>query len=127
MIFLIFTARFCARDLHLISNWKVVTFWGVATWSSSPYLLCDPSLDPMSKTCHNFFSIGRILSKNVLIRKKTFSLSYFPKHFVCLSAPHEISSHLAKNMLFLRKKSIFFAKCDEISWETGKLTKCFGK
>ena len=29
-------------------------------------------------------------------------------------------------MLFSRKKSIFFAKCDEISWETDKPTKYFG-
>ena len=52
---------------------------------------------------------------------------YFPKHFVSLSVSHEILLHLAKSMLFLRKKAYFFAKCDAILWETDKLTKCFGK
>ena len=79
----------------------------------------------MSKTCHNCFSIGLILSKNVLVRKKHSVCLYSKKHFVSVSVSHKISSHLAKHMLFLCKKSILFAKCDEILWETDTLTKCF--
>ena len=64
--------------IYMISNWKVVTFWGVATYTSYPLLW--PLLDPMSKTFHNFFFIGQILSKNVLERKK-HSVCLFSKTF----------------------------------------------
>ena len=75
----------------------------VLSWSSYPLW---PVFDPMSKTCHNFFSIGRILPKNVLVRKN-IQFVYFPKYFVSLFVSHEISLHLAKNMLFYVKKVYF--------------------
>ena len=60
-------------------------------------------------------------------QEKNIQFVYFLKYFVGLSVSHEISSHLAKKDAFLRKKSMFFAKCDEISWETDKPTKYFRK
>ena len=82
-----------------------------------------PSVTPCRKPVITFF----LFSQKMFWVRQNIQFVYFPKHFVSLSVSHEISSHLAKNMLFLRKRSIFFAKCDEILLETDKLTKYFGK
>ena len=104
------------------SSWR---FEGSLHRAPTPF--CD-ALDVMSKTCHNFFFYWSDIVEKCFGKKKTFSFVYFcQKHFVSLSVSHKISSHLANNILFLRKKSILFAKCDEISWETDKLTKGFVK
>ena len=65
----------------------------------APIPLLAPPVDPMSKTCHNFFSIGRVLSKNVLVRKK-HSVCLFSKtfcYFVCFS----------QNFITFSKKNAF--------------------
>ena len=89
-------------SLCMISNWKIMTFWGVATSTSYPPFLWLP-LDPMSKTCHKYFFYWSDIGEKCFGKKKTFSLCYFPKHFVSLSVSHKISSYLA-NIRPIEKK-----------------------
>ena len=68
---------------HIISNWKVMTFWGVATRSSYP----PPSLWHLTLKWSNFFPFGRIsgLEKYVMFQHQVCPFSRNVFDFVCFS------------------------------------------
>ena len=69
--------------------------------------LLRPPLDPMSKTCYNFFSIARILSKNVLVRKN-IQFVYYPEHYVSLF-PRKLY-HIQQKICFFYVKKAYFLR-----------------
>ena len=105
--YLLFYIVFPWKSSHMSTNLKNWNCIFLRTWSCFdrhpeflPPPLLAPLLDPMSKFCHNFFSIGRILSKSVLVNKKHSLCLFFKKicWFVCF----------LQNFITFSKKYSFF-------------------